>query len=70
MLEVKGDKAIVQGIIALARAFDRQTIAEGVETMEHYNVLLDMGCELGQGYGIARPMPPAEFTKWQGNYLQ
>ncbi len=55
MLEDKGDLAIVQGIIALARAFDRQTVAEGIETDEQYQVLLDMGCELGQGYGIARP---------------
>jgi EAL domain-containing protein (putative c-di-GMP-specific phosphodiesterase class I) len=53
MLEDKGDMAIVQGIIALARAFDRQTVAEGIETEEHYRVLLDMGCELGQGYYIA-----------------
>jgi diguanylate cyclase (GGDEF)-like protein/PAS domain S-box-containing protein len=61
MLEDKGDMAIVQGIIALARAFDRQTVAEGIETEEHYQVLLDMGCELGQGYGIARPMPADEL---------
>jgi EAL domain-containing protein (putative c-di-GMP-specific phosphodiesterase class I) len=66
MLEDKGDMAIVQGIIALARAFDRQTVAEGIETNEQYRVLLDMGCELGQGYGIARPMPADELTNWQG----
>src|SRR5208337_2869952 len=67
MLEDKGDMAIVQGIIALARAFDRQTVAEGIETKEHYQVLLDMGCELGQGYGIARPMPANELTSWHAN---
>ena len=65
MLEDKGDMAIVQGIIALARAFDRQTVAEGIETEEHYKVLLDMGCEIGQGYGIARPMPASELTSWR-----
>ena len=65
MLEDKGDMAIVQGIIALARAFDRQTVAEGIETEEHYKVLLDMGCELGQGYGIARPMPAGELKNWR-----
>ena len=64
MLEDKGDMAIVQGIIALARAFDRQTVAEGIETEDHYQVLLDMGCEIGQGYGIARPMPANELTSW------
>ena len=65
MLEDKGDMAIVQGIIALARAFDRQTVAEGIETEDHYRVLLDMGCELGQGYGIARPMPADKLTNWR-----
>ena len=67
MLEDKGDMAIVQGIIDLARAFDRQTVAEGIETDDHYNVLLEMGCELGQGYGIAHPMPASELAIWQSN---
>ncbi|MCK9200392.1 MAG: EAL domain-containing protein [Gallionella sp.] len=65
MLEDKGDMAIVQGIIALAQAFDRQTVAEGIETEAHYRALLDMGCELGQGYGIARPMPADELARWR-----
>lgn len=67
MLGDKGDMAIVQGIIALASAFDRHTVAEGIETVDHYRALLDMGCELGQGYGIARPMPADELQNWQAN---
>ena len=67
MLEDKGDMAIVQGIIALARAFDRQTVAEGIETEAHYRALLDMGCEIGQGYGIARPMPADELANWRSD---
>lgn len=65
MLEDNGDKAIVQGIIALAKAFDRQIVAEGIETEEHYRVLLDMGCQIGQGYAIARPMPAEQLTNWR-----
>jgi diguanylate cyclase (GGDEF)-like protein len=64
MLEDTGDRAIVQGIIALARAFKRQTVAEGIENNEHYRVLLEMDCELGQGYGIARPMPAHVLVTW------
>jgi diguanylate cyclase (GGDEF)-like protein/PAS domain S-box-containing protein len=64
MLEDKGDMAIVQGIIGLARAFDRQTVAEGIETEAHYRKLRDMGCEVGQGYFIARPMPESEIINW------
>ena len=68
MLEDKGDMAIVQGIIALAQAFDHKTVAEGIETKEHYQVLLEMGCELGQGYFMARPMPAGELLNWRVNF--
>ncbi|HZW24280.1 MAG TPA: PAS domain S-box protein [Gallionella sp.] len=64
MLEDKGDKAIVQGVIALARAFGQQTVAEGIETSAHYQALLEMGCEVGQGYGIARPMTAEMLKSW------
>jgi len=64
MLEEPDDRAIVMGIIGLATAFHRQVIAEGVETTAHGTQLLAMGCELAQGYGIARPMPAAEFPAW------
>ena len=68
MLDDKGDMAIIQGIIALARTFGRNTVAEGIETKAHYLVLRDMGCEMGQGYGIARPMPADELTNWQATF--
>jgi len=64
MLHAKGDHAIVQGIIALAKAFDRGIVAEGVNTEAHYQALLQMGCEVGQGFGIAPPMPADELIKW------
>ncbi|MDD2699989.1 MAG: EAL domain-containing protein [Sideroxydans sp.] len=65
MLEDKGDFAIVQGIIALAHAFERQIVAEGIETEAHYRALLEMGCSYGQGYLIARPMPANELHHWK-----
>jgi len=64
MLTDKGDCAIVEGIIALAKSFGHKTVAEGVETTQHFKILLDMGCELGQGYGIARPMPAEDVISW------
>jgi len=64
MLENPEDKAIIEGVLSLAKAFDRDVIAEGVETTEHGVMLLEMGCELAQGYSIARPMPPADFARW------
>ncbi len=64
MLDDPEDLAILNGVLGLARAFDRAPIAEGVETVRHGDVLLDLGCDLGQGYGIARPMPAADLPAW------
>ncbi len=64
MLEDPDDLAILQGVLGLAAAFHREVIAEGVETIEHGEMLLQLGCELAQGYGIARPMPAAEMPQW------
>jgi diguanylate cyclase (GGDEF)-like protein/PAS domain S-box-containing protein len=64
MLTNPDDLAIVQGIISLAQVFGRSVIAEGVESAAHANKLLSMNCEIGQGYGIARPMPPADLPAW------
>jgi EAL domain-containing protein (putative c-di-GMP-specific phosphodiesterase class I) len=58
------DLAILGGVLSLATAFRRQVIAEGVETVEHGTMLLQLGCELAQGYGIARPMPASDFPDW------
>jgi diguanylate cyclase (GGDEF)-like protein/PAS domain S-box-containing protein len=64
MLEDPDDLAILEGVLGLAVAFRREVIAEGVETMEHGQMLLQLGCELAQGFGIARPMPGADFPGW------
>ncbi len=68
MLEDPEDLAIVEGVIGLTRAFQRQVIAEGVETPEHGAMLLQLGCDLAQGYGIARPMPAAQLPPWIASY--
>lgn len=64
MLTDHEDLAIVRGVIGLAKAFRRKVIAEGVETMEHGKMLLQMGCELAQGYGVSRPMPAENLAGW------
>jgi hypothetical protein len=55
---------ILEGVIGLASAFRRQVVAEGVQTVDHGLMLLQMGCELAQGFGIARPMPGTEVPGW------
>lgn len=64
MLEDPDDLAILDGIIGLATSFQRNVIAEGIETSTHSRMLLRLGCELGQGYAIARPMPAADVASW------
>jgi EAL domain-containing protein (putative c-di-GMP-specific phosphodiesterase class I) len=64
MLDDPDDLAILEGVIGLAAAFGRQVIAEGVETPAHGRALMSLGCDLAQGYGIARPMPAAELPHW------
>jgi diguanylate cyclase (GGDEF)-like protein/PAS domain S-box-containing protein len=64
MLDDSNDLAIVEGVISLAQVFRHQVIAEGVETNEHAVMLMRLGCDLAQGFGIARPMPPADIPEW------
>ncbi|MBI2750543.1 MAG: EAL domain-containing protein [Burkholderiales bacterium] len=68
MLDDPDDLAIVESVIGLAGAFRRDVIAEGVETAPHGELLLTLGCELAQGYGIARPMPAADLPDWLASW--
>lgn len=64
ILDDPEDRAIVEGILGLTSAFHRDVIAEGVETIEHGILLLKLGCDYAQGFGIARPMPAAALAEW------
>jgi diguanylate cyclase (GGDEF)-like protein/PAS domain S-box-containing protein len=64
MLFDPDDLAIVMAVVSLAKAFQLEVIAEGVETVEHGTELLQLGCKLAQGYGIAKPMPASEVLTW------
>ncbi len=64
MMGDPGDLAIVQGVIGLSRSFGYRVIAEGVETVEQGQMLLQLGCTHAQGYCIARPMPLDDFVAW------
>ncbi|WP_339531421.1 putative bifunctional diguanylate cyclase/phosphodiesterase [Pseudomonas mucidolens] len=64
----KDDLALTQAVIGLARAFGREVIAEGLETREHGQLLLRMGCELAQGFFFAQPMPAAAVPAWVAHF--
>ena len=56
------DTAIVQSVVALAKALHMDVTAEGIETQAQRAELLALGCDRGQGYLFARPLPPAEMN--------
>nr|WP_315493489.1 EAL domain-containing protein [uncultured Rhodoferax sp.] len=68
ILDDPEDSTLVSAIVALAKAFERSVIAEGVETPAQASKLLALGCELGQGYGIAKPMPAQAMAGWAATY--
>jgi diguanylate cyclase (GGDEF)-like protein/PAS domain S-box-containing protein len=70
LLDDADDRTLVSAIVGLSRAFDRSVIAEGVETAEQAGKLLSLGCELGQGYGICKPMPLASVQAWAAQHTQ
>jgi diguanylate cyclase (GGDEF)-like protein/PAS domain S-box-containing protein len=68
MLDDPQDRALVEGVIGLARTFGCTVVAEGVESPAQARTLLDLGCVIGQGTGIAAPMPAAMVASWVRDY--
>jgi EAL domain-containing protein (putative c-di-GMP-specific phosphodiesterase class I) len=68
MLDDREDLAIVEGVVGLARTFGCTAVAEGVESAEQAARLVALGCRIGQGNGIAEPMPAAEVPAWVRGY--
>jgi EAL domain-containing protein (putative c-di-GMP-specific phosphodiesterase class I) len=56
--------AIVRHTVALAHDLGLSLVAEGVEDLAMAAVLTGLGCDVAQGYGIARPMPVEDFRSW------
>ena len=64
MLSDRQDLAIVEGVIGLSQTFGCTVVAEGVETPEQAQRLIEIGCEVGQGNGIAAAMPAEQVVAW------
>ncbi|MFC3532353.1 EAL domain-containing protein [Vogesella facilis] len=59
---------IVRSTIDLVRDLGRKTVAEGVESLAHWQQLAALGCDFAQGYFIAKPMPAETFLDWAASY--
>lgn len=62
------DKIIAQTIISMAHSLNFSTIAEGVETKEHVDILIEMGCEQLQGYYFSKPIQKDKFYNFLKHY--
>lgn len=69
ILHDRDDLTLTRAVIGLARAFGREVIAEGLQSIEHGQMLLRLGCDVAQGYFIARPMPANEVPGWAAAYV-
>ncbi|HOE41936.1 MAG TPA: EAL domain-containing protein [Rhodoferax sp.] len=68
MLDDPDDLSILAGVVNVSVSFHRAVIAEGVESVAHGQLLLRLGCDLAQGFGIARPMLAGELAGWVANW--
>ena len=64
----KRARTIVDEVIIMARRLGITSLTEGVETKAQYDSLMEMGCQLYQGYYFAKPMPAEEFEQYKGGF--
>jgi len=63
ILDSTRERALVRSIIDLARSLGVETVAEGVETLDHARMLAELGCDMLQGYAFARPLSFDAFSQ-------
>lgn len=69
ILDDKNSLLLTIAIIGLAKSFNREIIAEGVETVEQAKLLMRLGCDSAQGYGFAKPMPVEAVIDWANEFF-
>ena len=65
MLDDHDSRAIVETCIMLGHKLNMNVVAEGIENQATWDILLEAGCDIAQGYFIAKPMSASEFTDWE-----
>ena len=70
MLENTMDQHIVNTVIEMGHGFNLKVVAEGIENAQTFEALKALGCDIGQGYHIAHPMPLERFIHWLNDTLQ
>lgn len=67
-LHQEATRVIVESTLDMARKLGLEVTAEGIETVEQWEMLARMGCDLAQGYLIAKPMPHTAVANWVGGW--
>ena len=62
LMECDQDKELARAIIAMAKKLNLKVVAEGVETAEQHQFIVEEGCDFGQGYLYGKPVPATMFT--------
>ena len=60
----RADQQIVKAVIELSHALDMKVVAEGVDSRENLDVIAGLGCDMAQGFLIARPMRSDHVVEW------
>jgi EAL domain-containing protein (putative c-di-GMP-specific phosphodiesterase class I)/DNA-binding NarL/FixJ family response regulator len=58
-------RAVLESSVDLGHILGMQVVGEGTETLEDWNLLAAIGCDIAQGYYLARPMPADKFIDWK-----
>lgn len=61
--------ALIETSVAMAGRLKLRTVAEGVETCDDWELVARVGCDIAQGYYIAKPMPGEELADWYSGWL-
>ena len=67
-LESDASRVILESSLEMARRLKVQSVAEGLETRAHWDLLLALGCDMAQGYFVAKPMAAADFARWAAEW--
>ncbi|GGE63731.1 hypothetical protein GCM10011533_15180 [Streptosporangium jomthongense] len=68
MLEDADDSMIVSAIVSLSKSFKRRLVAEGIENASVEQKLIELGCDLGQGFFYSKPLPLREALNWAKDF--
>lgn len=60
-------QAVIRNLINVTKELGLSTVAEGVETRDHFDMLAELGADIAQGYYISKPLSEKDFETWLGS---